>query len=143
MKNAAPSDDLDRLKILNLALLRADWLKRFGDQPPAFRSRDLLLRALHYRLQAAQQGDLRPSLKRRLSALAAKFSADPSYDPAPRISARVGSALVRDWNGVRHVVLVTTDGFQYGDATYTSLTQVAKVISGTHQSGPRFFGVAG
>ncbi len=89
-----------------------------------------------------QFGDVRPAVKRRLSALAAKFAADPAFDPAPRPAASIGSALVREWNGVRHVVLVTPEGFQYGEITYPSLTQVAKAISGTHQSGPRFFGIA-
>ncbi|MGE0830427.1 MAG: DUF2924 domain-containing protein, partial [Hyphomonadaceae bacterium] len=62
---------------------------------------------------------------------------------APRLNPAVGSALVRDWNGARHIVLVTLDGFQYLDRTYRSLSQVAKEISGQHQSGPKFFGLTG
>ncbi|MBS0385007.1 MAG: DUF2924 domain-containing protein, partial [Proteobacteria bacterium] len=82
-------------------------------------------------------------LKRRLTEMAEKFAADAHFDPAPRTTPSPGAALVREWNGVRHVVLVTNGGFQYLDRTYASLTQVARKITGTHQSGPAFFGTSG
>jgi hypothetical protein len=75
--------------------------------------------------------------------LAQRYTDDPEFDPKPRLAPTPGSALVRDWNGVRHVVLVTNDGFQYLERTYSSLTQVAKTITGAHHSGPRFFGLVG
>lgn len=133
----------DALRALRLDELRQAWRAHLGDRPPLFRSRDLLLRALVHRLEIDKHGDCKPPLKKRLSDLGERFAADPNFDPEPRIAPSVGSALVRDWNGVRHVVLVTNDGFQYLDRTYSSLTQVAKAISGTHQSGPRFFGLVG
>jgi hypothetical protein len=133
----------DALRVLKLEELRQAWRKRFGDRPPLFRSRDLLLRAFVHRLEIAEHGDCKPPLKKRLTDLIERFAVDPDFDPEPRIAPSVGSALVRDWNGVRHIVLVTNNGFQYLDRTYSSLTQVAKAISGTHQSGPRFFGLVG
>jgi len=133
----------DGLRALKLDDLREAWRTRFGDRPPLFRSRDLLLRAFVHRLEIAEHGDCKPSLKKRLTDLSERFAADPNFNPEPRIAPSVGSALVRDWNGVRHIVLVTHDGFPYLDRTYSSLTQVAKAISGTHQSGPRFFGLVG
>lgn len=142
MSAVSIEDEAGRLRAYSLAALRSSWRTRFGEQAPAYRSRDLLVRAYLHRVQAEQFGDVRPTLKRRMAQLAAKFAADPAYDPTPRQVATVGSALVREWNGVRHVVLVTSQGFQYGEVKYASLTQVAKVISGTHQSGPRFFGVS-
>lgn len=140
---AAPDVAAERTRIAGLpvAKVRAAWRARFGDDPPAFRARALVVRAYLYRLQVQASGGMKPALKSRLTALATKFAADPDHDPAPRRAPAVGSALVRDWNGVRHVVLVTADGFQYGDRTYGSLTQVARAISGTHWSGPRFFGL--
>jgi hypothetical protein len=36
---------------------------------------------------------------------------------------------------------VTEDSFEYDGTTYPSLTQIAKMITGTHWSGPRFFGL--
>lgn len=137
------ADDVEQLRALKLNELRRAWRTRFGDVPPQLRSRDLLLRSFVHRLEIKAHGDLKPHLKKRLTDLAERFADDPDFDPEPRIAPSVGSALVRDWNGTRHVVLVTPDGFQYLERTYSSLTQVAKAISGKHQSGPRFFGLVG
>lgn len=140
---SAIPDDIEALRSLALNRLRQAWRARFGDDPPRFRSRDLLLRTFVNRLEIETHGDLKPQLKKRLTELAERFAADPDFDPEPRVTPTVGSALVRHWNGIRHVVLVTQDGFQYLERTYSSLTQVAKAISGQHQSGPRFFGLVG
>jgi hypothetical protein len=50
--------------------------------------------------------------------------------------------LVRDWQGRRYVVEVTEDGYRFNETSWTSLTSIATEITGTHQSGPRFFGIA-
>ncbi len=135
--------DIAALRALKLTELRKAWRNQFANDPPTFRSRDLLLRAFVHRLEVATFGDLSPRLKKRLTELARQFEANPDYDPAPRQAPPMGSALVRDWNGVRHLVLVTPGGFQYLDKTYASLSQVAKAITGAHWSGPRFFGLIG
>lgn len=135
-------DELQSLAHLNLNALRHEWRRRFSTEPPLFKSKDLLLRALVYRLEPTQKGAT-ARLKKRLTELAQRFDEDPAYDPAPRLAPAIGSALVRDWNGVRHVVLVTPEGFRYGERAYASLTEVAKAITGKHQSGPRFFGLVG
>jgi len=101
------------------------------------------MRSFGYALEVATFGNLKPQLKRRITELSDKFAVDPDYDPAPRLVPAPGAALVRDWNGLRHVVLVTNEGFQYLDKTYPSLTQVARKITGAHQSGPAFFGLSG
>lgn len=128
---------------MSLAELRQSWRTQLGEAPPPFRSRDLLARALLYRLECRRHGGPKPALKRRLTDLAGQFSADPNFDPAPRVVPAIGSALVREWNNQRHVVLVSGDGFHYLDQVYSSLTQVAKAITGKHQSGPKFFGLVG
>ncbi len=135
--------DLDMLRTFKLTELRKAWRNEFACDPPPFRSRDMLLRAYVYRLEVATFGDLSGRLKKRLTELTKQFEVDPDFDPAPREAPPVGSALVRDWNGIRHLVLVTPAGFQYLDRTYASLSQVAKVITGAHWSGPRFFGLIG
>jgi hypothetical protein len=49
--------------------------------------------------------------------------------------------LVREWHGRTHVVVVTETGFDYAGSSYQSLTEIAKLITGAHWSGPRFFGL--
>ncbi|MBO6727127.1 MAG: DUF2924 domain-containing protein [Rhizobiaceae bacterium] len=52
-----------------------------------------------------------------------------------------GTRLMREWNGRMHVVDITGDGILFDGKLYRSLTAVAKRITGTHWSGPRFFGL--
>ena len=54
---------------------------------------------------------------------------------------RVGSRLMREWNGRMHVVDVTADGMIFDGKRYRSLTAIARRITGTNWSGPRFFGL--
>lgn len=63
--------------------------------------------------------------------------------PVPAVNGglRPGTVLIREWRGVTHRVLVRHKGFEHDDKTYGSLSEVARAISGTHWSGPRFFGL--
>lgn len=49
--------------------------------------------------------------------------------------------LVREWHGHSHTVLVLEDGFEHAGQRYASLSHIARVITGAHWSGPRFFGL--
>jgi len=50
--------------------------------------------------------------------------------------------LVRDYQGQRHTVTVVPNGFDWQGTTYSSLSAVARAITGTAWSGPRFFALA-
>ena len=54
---------------------------------------------------------------------------------------RLGTRLVREWQGRTYAVTVTEDGFNFDGETYGSLSAIAQRITGAHWSGPRFFGV--
>lgn len=133
----------DDLAALDLSALRAAWKTRFKEPPPALRTQDLLLRAFIYRLECMRRSGLPAALKRRLTDLAQRYLAEPDHTPPPRAAPQIGASLVREWHGERHIVHVTEDGFRYRGQDYRSLTHIAKTISGTHQSGPRFFGLIG
>jgi hypothetical protein len=100
-------------------------------------SRDLLVRALAYRVQERAFGGLSRASLKRLRELAD----DPEPPPDPAASLRPGAKLVREWHGRTHVVVVTDTSFDYAGSTYRSLTEIAKLITGAHWSGPRFFGL--
>jgi hypothetical protein len=57
------------------------------------------------------------------------------------IELRPGTVLSREWNGQMHRVAVLDKGFAWNGNTYASLSKVALAITGTHWSGPRFFGL--
>ncbi|MBW8911491.1 MAG: DUF2924 domain-containing protein [Sphingomonas sp.] len=52
-----------------------------------------------------------------------------------------GTRLVRTWQGRTISVLVTDDGFQFDDRSYSSLTSIACEVTNSKRSGPRFFGL--
>ncbi|MFC6637025.1 DUF2924 domain-containing protein [Sulfitobacter sediminilitoris] len=52
-----------------------------------------------------------------------------------------GAHLVRDWNGRTYQVHVTESGFEMDGKTWSSLSAIAKHITGATWSGPRFFGL--
>jgi len=54
---------------------------------------------------------------------------------------RPGTRLVRQWGDQVHLVNVETSGYEYQGARYKSLSEIARVITGTHWSGPLFFGI--
>ncbi len=54
---------------------------------------------------------------------------------------RPGAHLVREWNGRTYQVEVLPKGFQMDGREWPSLSAIAKHITGTTWSGPRFFGL--
>ena len=132
--------ELDRITRMALPELRTYWAMRWGD-PPAYRARDHLLRALSYRLQAEAQGGLSSRLKREVADLGARFTMDRGFNPTAAIVLKPGSSLVREWGGKRHEVAVVVDGYVYDGERFTSLSRVAFRITGTKWNGLVFFGV--
>jgi hypothetical protein len=123
--------------------LRTHWQKLIGSPPPGGLSRDLLMRVIADQLQEAALGGFPPAAKRRLAALA-RNAANGTESPAgiSMVRLKPGSKLVRAWRGKTHTVLVLADGFEHEGQRYASLTQIASAVTGTHWSGPRFFGLA-
>ena len=120
--------------------LRLAWRQLHRTGPPQGLSRDLLIRALAHQLQERAAGGASRALRRRLRTLAGEFQKKSgSFDPG--IAPKTGSTLVREWRGHAHTVLVREDGFEYEGQHYRSLTVIAERITGTHWSGPRFFGL--
>jgi Protein of unknown function (DUF2924) len=140
------NERLSRLQELDGAALREEWRRLCRSEPPRV-SRDLLMRAIAYRLQELAFGGLPKWARQSLAGSA--IGSDPSdpSDPGeqapmaaePRL--RPGVRLVREWRGRTHAVIVLGDGFEFEGRPYRSLTQIAREITGAHWSGPRFFGL--
>ena len=58
-------------------------------------------------------------------------------------SLQTSSKLLRTWRGRVHEVEVLDSGkrFRYRGQEFRTLSEVARFITGTHRSGPRFFGL--
>jgi hypothetical protein len=121
--------------------LRLAWRKLHRTGPPLGLSRDLMIRTFANELQERVHGGPSLALRRRLQSLAGDVEKGAvSFDPG--IVLKTGTTLVRQWRGHTHTVLVREGGFEYEGRRYRSLTVIAQRITGTHWSGPRFFGVS-
>jgi hypothetical protein len=117
------------------------WRALYGTEPPRRISRDLLIRALAYRIQEKALGGLKPSTRRLLTKVAADASARRPIQVAPEPALKPGTVLLREWHGTQHQVIVREDGIVFKGKQYKSLSQVALRITGTKWSGPLFFGL--
>lgn len=156
------TERLDHLDALERRDLLTLWQKAYDAPPFKGARRGTLLRGISYADQAKAHGGLKAKTKRKLLKIAQNASsvvspersrsvkAEQTQEPvvlvdikAPLPSLQLGSQVVREWNGKAYTVHATDHGFVLNGVTYTSLSAVAKAITGAHWSGPRFFGVSG
>ena len=132
--------EIARIRSLDLAGLRREWRRLYHKEPPRL-SRDLFVLGLGYRLQEIAQGGLSKATRRKLQTIAKALRTNGRVGPAPSLTLKPGTRLVREWGGRTHTVTITEDGFEYAGENYPSLTKIAQKITGAHWSGPRFFGL--
>ena len=130
--------DLNALSALDRAGLKQLWRELYAGPAPPQASRALLIYALAYRIQQDAYGGLSAASRKRLHQMAQTLEAK-AQQPSPLVP---GTRLIRQWHGQRHEVRVLDSGYSYRGARYASLSAIACLISGTHCSGPRFFGLA-
>jgi hypothetical protein len=129
---ASLDEQLRRIKAMSRSELKSEWQRLFKTLPPQL-SPDLMRLAIAHRLQERKLGKLCPAVARDV-----RSSADPRR---PQVKLKPGTRLVRSWNGRTVDVLVVEDGYTFDDRTFRSLSQIARKVTGTSWSGPRFFGL--
>lgn len=118
------------LESASLQELRAEWERRYG-AAPELRSADLLRQILSWRIQTAADGGLDRTTRRMLKG-----------EPAgPETFLSSGTVITREWKGEEHNVEIVDDGYLYGGRRWSSLSKIARHITGTRWNGPRFFGL--
>jgi hypothetical protein len=148
MKRRAPVLDGDALTAeiaplskASIEDLRKRWRTLYGKEPSAHIGRSLVIRAIAYRLQEKAFGGLKPSIRRLLSRVAEETAAGSSRKSRSVRKAEPGTILVREWQGNTHRVTVLSDGVSFKGRRYRSLSEIAREITGSRWSGPRFFGL--
>lgn len=88
-------------------------------------------------------GGLKPETIRRLEQLGEELDGGDRKKSRIRADLKpiTGTRLLREWQGVEHVVTVTTDGFEWQGRPYKSLSAIARAITGTRWNGWVFFGL--
>lgn len=122
-------------KLPRTALLTR-WRALFDSDPAPRLGNRTMVRIIVSELQWRESGQTLARYARRLQKVAAHTSNTKPH-------AGSGTRLVREWNGRRHVVDVTPEGYVWNGRTWRSLSAIAREITGARWSGPRFFGVSG
>jgi hypothetical protein len=138
--NLAVEGDIERLRSMPIKELRALWRAKLKSEPPRAFGPDLLRRSISYRMQEDAYGGLDAATKRLLNQLISQHAKTPGKIVLPR-RIKPGAILVRQWKGESHRVTVLENGFAYAGNTHESLSEIARLITGTRWNGPRFFGL--
>ena len=130
---ASVDDQLAALATTSPAQLRSTWQLLTGGPVPRV-SPSMLRLALAWEIQAKAYGGLSRATQQKL---------DQHRRGKTRTSAaQPGMRLVREWNGRANVVLVGDDNvIRWDGREWSSLSEVARAITGTRWSGPAFFGL--
>jgi hypothetical protein len=94
-----------------------------------------LRRFLAFELQAHAAGAVPATLLAKLGRI------ESGQDRAATPALKAGGRLLREWNGVTHVVDVMPGGYLWQGQCHRSLSAIARAITGAQWSGPRFFGL--
>ena len=140
-RNAVGKEALSRLPTLDLDELRQQWRGLYKTQAPLNLSRELLVRAVAYRMQELALGGLRPEPRRQLLRIAQQLKQTGEATIRARPELKPGTRLMRERQGRTYDVLVLDDGFSWQNTRYRSLSAIARKITGTAWSGPLFFGL--
>ena len=132
--------ELAALPMLDYAQLRKRFLVYYKTDAPATISSMMLRFAIAYQMQTQFYGGLKNSTHRKLLELAEQNTDNESKLRPTQVLAS-GMRLVREWHGVVHEVQIVEKGVLWNGKPYRSLSEVARSITGTHCSGPRFFGL--
>ena len=132
---------LARLPKLGLRELRQQWRVLYKAEASPHLSRELLLRAVAYRMQEVALGGLRPQRQLQLRQFAQQLNESQEARIRPRPELKPGTRLVREWQGRTYEVVVLDDGLSWQGTSYRSLSALARKITGTAWSGPLFFGL--
>jgi len=126
--------EVDHVRSLGIDALRKRWRLMFGATPPKGLTKDIIARMIACRIQGEAFGGLDRETVKLLDRLAR--GGKPN---GLNRRFKAGTVLVREYQGERHTVTVVPGGFLWQDSTYSSLSTIARAITGTAWNGPRRF----
>lgn len=131
---AAVEAEIARVRSLSGEALRRRWRAVFGRSPSEHLTADLLRRMIANRIQEEAFGTLDRATLKLLDGRARRDGSRKA-----KRNLKIGTVLVRDYQGRRHTVTVEAEGYVWEGHPYSSLSAIARAITGTAWSGPRFF----
>jgi Protein of unknown function (DUF2924) len=133
---AAVAAEVERVRALSGDGLRRRWQSMFARSVPKSLTTELMRRMIATRIQEEAFGTLDRATLCVLDGLGRR-----DRSRATGRNLKIGTVLVRDHQGRRHTVTVEPEGYVWDGTAYSSLSAIARAITGTTWSGPRFFGL--
>jgi hypothetical protein len=137
----ASREALSWLPKLDIHELREEWYRLYKADASPHLSRELLIRAVAYRMQEVALGGLRPEPQRQLHQIAQELKQTGEAAKRFRPQLKPGTRLIREWQCRTYEVVVLDNGLSWQGTQYRSLSAIARKITGTAWSGPLFFGL--
>lgn len=144
------------LKRMNVAELKGEWLRLFGEPAPSS-NKDYLWRRLAYRVQELAHGGLSGSAKDRLAELAPADLVPAKTSPKTAITDETrpsetrsvrdprlptpGTVITRQYRGRELRLIVRDDGFELDGQAFRSLSEAARHVTGARWNGRLFWGL--
>ncbi len=153
--------ELHRIQRLSVSELQAEWSKLYNGEACRSRNRTYLVKRLCWRIQELTHGGLSDRARARIDELApdsftlsrtpreALDAAVAANQPKPADSVSgpkrdprlpaPGSVLTRQYHGREIRVLTLDDGFEWNGQHFSSLSAVARAVTGAKWNGRLFF----
>lgn len=139
------SGSTHRLEEANAAALRRLWASSKGTKPPKTFTARLMRLVLAWNAQSANTGgetaQVRRSWNRIVKSRSGGGDSRNNVYSSPYPGVGCGTRILKDWGGTTQEVLVTEGGATWNGESYTSLSAVARAMTGTNRNGPKFFGL--
>ena len=133
---------LSELDRLSRTQLLDRWRELYRKPAPTGLRRELMIPFLAYRIQENLEGGLSAAAKVLLKSAKRQVQRTScAGNRNTRGPMKPGTRILRRWKGAIHEVDVTETAYQYRDHEYRSLSEIARIITGTRWSGPAFFGL--
>ena len=143
MEDKTVTQQLLQLRTLSKASCIRKFIELYGYEPKQTKNIPALRARLAFRIQELHYGGISEKTRDTMKEFADKDQmANLCRTPKPSRTPVLGKRYVREWDGVRHEVILLEDGrAEYKVRFFRSLTAVADHITGTHISGYAFFNV--
>ena len=133
MSTASVRSQLLSLQHLTMEELIEKWKMLFHKAPPQY-GEVFMRRRLAHRTQELAYGTLSDAAIKKINSING-----PVFRTHTRL--RIGTVIVRTWHDVKYEVRVCKEGFEWQGQIYSSLSAVARMITGTNRNGFTFFGI--
>jgi hypothetical protein len=136
------TDQIAELFGLSRNQLLDRWQELYGKTPPSGIRREVMIPFLAYRIQENAKGGISAATRAQIKSVARSLeSSRNSPNRSTRSRIKTGTRILRRWGREMHEVSVTETGYEYRGHGYRSLSEIARLITGTRWSGPAFFGL--